>query len=43
MAACGEGLKAVLGASVRLVLRDERETTNGELRKFTLGLAAAEQ
>jgi hypothetical protein len=35
----GGGLKAVLGASVGLVLGGEGETTLGELRAFTLGLA----
>ncbi len=40
-AACGRGLKAVLGASVGLVLGGEGETTLGESRKFTLELAGA--
>ncbi len=40
-ASCGWGLKAVLGASVGLVLGGEGETTLGESRKFTLGLAGA--
>ncbi len=35
------GLKAVLGASVGLVLGGEGETNLGELHKFTLGLAGA--
>ncbi len=42
-AACGGGLKAVLGASVGLVLTGEGATTLGELREFTLGLAGAGQ
>jgi hypothetical protein len=42
-AACGGGLKAVLGASVGLVLGGKGETTLGELHEFTLGLAGAGQ
>jgi hypothetical protein len=41
MAACGGGLKVVLGAGVGLVLGVEGETTLGESRKFTRGLAGA--
>jgi hypothetical protein len=41
--ACGGGLKAVLGASMGLVLGGEGETTLGDLREFTLGLAGAGQ
>ncbi len=42
-AACGGGLKAVLGVSVRLVLGGEGETTFGELHEVTLELAGAGQ
>jgi hypothetical protein len=41
MAACGGGLKAVLGDHVGLVLGGEGATTLGELRAFTLGHAGA--
>ncbi len=43
MAACGGGLKAVLGDSVGLVLGGEGETTLGELHEFTLGFAGEGQ
>jgi hypothetical protein len=42
-AAGSGGLKAVLGASVGLVLGGEGETTLGESCQFTLGLAGARQ
>ncbi len=38
---CGGGLKAVLGASMGLVLGGEGETTLEELREFTYGLVGA--
>jgi hypothetical protein len=40
---CGGGLKAVLGASVGIVLGGEGEPTLVELCMFTLGLAGAGQ
>jgi hypothetical protein len=43
MVACSGGLKAVLGAIMGLILSGEGETTLGESRKFTLGLARAGQ
>ena len=39
----GGGLKAMLGASMGLVLGGEGEPILGELRKFTLGLVGAGQ
>jgi hypothetical protein len=41
MAGCSEGLTAVLGDHVGLVLVGEVATTLGELRTFTLGDAGA--
>ncbi len=43
MAACSGGLKAVLGASVGLVLSGKEATTLGETRESTLGLAGGGQ
>jgi hypothetical protein len=40
-AACGEGLQAVLGDHVGLVLGGERATTLGEFPPFLLGLTGA--
>jgi hypothetical protein len=40
-AACGGGLKPVLGDHMGLVLGGEGATTLGESRAFTLGLAGA--
>jgi hypothetical protein len=39
--ACGGELKAVLGASMRVILDGEGEVTLGDSRMFTLGLAGA--